>query len=52
MEIKPLGFATCFYILFMDMRWKNKMKMILLLSIQLKDVTALPLVCINPRDEF
>lgn len=45
-------FATRFYISFMDMKWKNKMKMILLLDIQLTNVMTSALVCINPRNEF
>lgn len=36
----------------MDMKWKNKMKMILLLDIQLTNVMTSALVCINPRNEF
>lgn len=47
-----LALQHIFNILLMDMRWENKMKMILLLGIQLKNVMTLPLVCINPRNEF
>lgn len=46
------GFATCFYISFTVMKWKNKMKMILLLGIQLTKVMTFSLVCVNPRNEF
>lgn len=46
------GFATRFYILFMNMRWKNEARMIPLLGIQLKNVMTWPLVCINLRNEF
>lgn len=49
---KDSWLRTHFYISLMDMRSKVKMRMILLLGIQLKNVMSLPLVYRKPKNEF